>query len=471
MGTAVLRREPLVMSAAASAGLAIGLLVAWKPLAVVALIVAIVAIAIVVTRAELVLLVMIAALPWENKLHYPSATLSVVKGIGALVLFAYLLRLIGDRRTRIQLPPLLGIVALFGLWVSLSMVVAPEPVQSVQEMVRWVLFFAFFFLIIQLIDGRTEIRRALRWFTASVSAAALYGLWQFVVMHSSYRVDGPLEDPNDFAYLLACTLPIAVYLMSADRRRRLLWGAAFVVIAAAMLATFSRGALVGLGAVLLWGAATRRIPLWVLASGLVSALVVVAFALTVWRPLIDIAFHQKTHIAQINTESREAFWIAALQLTERRPLTGVGPGRYPKEAPPLLRNDPIALKEPITHNTYLEILSEDGVPALLLFAAYLAGVWLLLRGVQGRAARDHDRDAQRLATALQAALIVAIVSGTFLSEELAAPFWLLGGLAVVLARSATGKSELPSGAGAPAPPASDRPPAPGRAGAIPASAA
>ncbi len=231
----------------------IGLLVAWKPLAVVALIVAIVGIVIVVTRAELVLLVMIAALPWENKLHYPSATLSIVKGIGALVLFAYLLRLIGDRRTRIQLPPLLGIVALFGLWVGLSMVVAPEPAQSVQEMVRWVLFFAFFFLIIQLIDGRAEIRRALRWFTASVSAAALYGLWQFVVMHSSYRVEGPLEDPNDFAYLLACTLPIAAYLMSADRRRRLLWGAAFVVIAAAMLATFSRGALVGLGAVLAVG--------------------------------------------------------------------------------------------------------------------------------------------------------------------------------------------------------------------------
>ncbi len=37
---------------------------------------------------------------------------------------------------------------------------------------------------------------------------------------------------------------------------------------------------------------------------------------------------------------------------------------------------------------------------------------------------------------------MAIVSGTFLSEELAAPFWLLGGLAVVLARGPTGTAEL-----------------------------
>jgi putative inorganic carbon (hco3(-)) transporter len=448
MNAALLRREPGVWAGAALTGLAIGLVLAWKPLAAVALLVAIVAVAIIVTHAELVLLVMIAALPWENKLHYPSATLSAVKGIGAVVMLAYLLRLIGNRRTRIHLPPLLGIVAALGVWIALSMVVAPEPQESIQEMVRWVLFFAFFFLIVQLIDGRPEIRRALRWFVGSVTAAALYGLWQFIVKHSSYRVDGPLEDPNDFAYLLACTLPITVYLMSADRRRRLIWGGCFVAIAAAMLATFSRGALVGIGVLLLWGALTRRIPLWVLASGLVSALVVVALALTIWRPLIDIAFHEKTHIAQSNTESREAFWVAALKLTERRPLTGVGPGRYPKEAAPLLRNDPIALKEPVTHNTYLEILSEDGVPALLLFAAYLLTVWLALRGVQRRAAHTHDRDEQRLATALQGALIVAIVSGTFLSEQLAAPFWLLGGLAVVLARSGSGTPAPPSGAGA-----------------------
>jgi putative inorganic carbon (HCO3(-)) transporter len=435
MNVAVVRREPGVYAGGALLGIALGLIVARVPLVAVAVLAAVVGILIVITRAEIVLLVMIAALPWENKLHYPSATLSTVKGIGAVVMLAYLLRLIGKPRTEIRLSPLLGIVAALGLWIGLSMVVAPDPAESIQTMIRWILFFAFFFLVTQLVDDRREIRRALRWFTTAVTAAAIYGLWQFVVKHSSYRVAGPLEDPNDFAYLLACTLPIVVYLMSADRRRRVLWGACFIAIAAAMLATFSRGAIAGIGALLLWGVLTRRIPLWVLAAGLVSAVVVVALALTAWRPLIDVAFHEKTHIAQSNTESRESFWVAALKLTARRPLTGVGPGRYPKEAFPLLRNNPIALKEPITHNTYLQVLAEDGIPALLLFVAYLVGAWLLLRSVQHRGARNRDRDEQRLATALQAAFIIAIVSGTFLSEQLAAPFWLLGGLAVVLARS------------------------------------
>jgi putative inorganic carbon (HCO3(-)) transporter len=388
----------------------------------------------VTTRADLVLLLMIAALPWENKLHYPSAELSTVKGIGALVLLAYVLRMVRDRREPIQLPALMGIVAALGVWVGVSIVVAPDPSESTTTMVRWLLFIAFFFLVIQLVNGREEIRRVMRWFAIAVSAAAFYALFLFVGKHGKdFRAAGPLQDPNDFAYLLACTLPIVSYLIGADRRWRVLWGICFAAIAGAMLATFSRGALVGIGTLLVWGIVTRRIPLWVLLSGLVSALVVVALAFTLWKPLIDVALHQKGHVAKTNTESRETLWGAAVQLTERRPVTGVGPGRFPTEAALLLHNN--SSTQLVTHNSYLEILSSEGIPALLLFLAYLLTAWLLLRRVQKQAALDVDRDLQRLATALQASLMIAIVAGIFLSEELASPFWLLGGLAVVLARS------------------------------------
>lgn len=433
---ALARREPWAWATAAALGVAIGVIVARDPLIAIALLAAVVGAVIVITRADLVLLVMIAALPWENKLHYPSATLSTVKGIGLAVLLAYLLRLFGNRRTTIHLPALLGIVAALGIWIGLSLVISPNPSEGLSKLVRWALFFTFFFLVVQLIDGRREVRRALRWFVVSVTAAAVYGLWQFASAHD-YRVAGPLEDPNDFAYLLACALPLAAYLMSTDRRRRALWGACLIAIGGAMLATFSRGALVGIGATLVWGVVTRRIPIWVIASGLVTALVVVGLAFTAFKPLIDTAFKQKNHIAQNNVESREALWAAAVKLAEKRPLTGVGPERYPTEALPLLRNNPIKLNKPVTHNSYLEILSENGLPALLLFFAYLVGIWRALRKVQRQALVDHDVDARRLATALQASLIIATVSATFLSEELTSPFWLLGGLAVVLARQAT----------------------------------
>jgi hypothetical protein len=41
----------------------------------------------------------------------------------------------------------------------------------------------------------------------------------------------------------------------------------------------------------------------------------------------------------------------------------------------------------------------------------------------------------RLATAVQAALLVALVGALFISEELASPFWLLGALAAIVPRA------------------------------------
>jgi putative inorganic carbon (HCO3(-)) transporter len=434
MSVAALRRDPIATVGAIGLGSAVGLIVARVPVGAIFLVLATVGIVIVITRPDLVLLAMIVALPWENKLHYPSATLSTVKGIGLVVMLSYLLRLAGNRRTKIHLPPLLGVVAALNIWVSVSLIASPIAPEGLQKLLRWALFFAFFFLLIQLIDSRREIQRALRWFTASVAAAAIYALWLFVVSHSGYRVAGPLEDPNDFAYLLACALPIAGYLIGADRRLRPVWGAAFLLIAAAMLATFSRGALVGIGVVVVWGIVTRRIPMWVVVSGLATTLVAAALAFTLWTPLLNTALHEKNHVAQSNTESREAFWAAALTLAERQPLMGIGPAAFPEDAVPLIRNNPIPLAHPVTHNSYLEILAENGVPALSLFLAYLVMVWFLLRRAHGEAAGEDDVDGRRLATALQGSLIVAVISGTFLSEELTSPFWLLGGLAVVLAR-------------------------------------
>lgn len=434
-----LRRDPWTVPTAVVVGALLGLVAARSPRMAALVIFAAVGFVLILTRPEFVLLAMIMALPWENKLHYPSASLSTVKGIGAALTLAYVLRLCSQKRTRVYLPPLLGIVAALGIWIGISLVVSADPSEGTQKLIRWALFLVFFFLVVQLVDGRHAIRRVLRCFTASVAAASIYALWLFVGSHNGYRASGPLEDPNDFGYLLACTAPLAAYLVTADRRRRPLWGLCFALIVAGMLATFSRGALVGIGALLLWGIVTRRIPLWAMLSGIVVASVVTALAFTLWAPLLDTALHEKEHIASANTESREALWVAALKLAERRPLTGVGPERFPKEALPLLRNDPINLaranvKRSVTHNSYLEILSEDGIPALLLFLAYLAVAWRLTRVAQRRAICNNDADERRLATALQASLLIAIVSGVFLSEELSAPFWLLGGLAVALAR-------------------------------------
>ena len=92
------------------------------------------------------------------------------------------------------------------------------------------------------------------------------------------RVSGPIGEANDFAYLLASVLPFAVYLTSRDRRWRTWWVLCCGVLILALFGTLSRGALVGLAAVVLWAVATRRTRF----GGILAGLFVIAGVLR-WR--------------------------------------------------------------------------------------------------------------------------------------------------------------------------------------------
>jgi putative inorganic carbon (HCO3(-)) transporter len=396
-------------------------------------------------RAEAVLLLLVAALPWESLLDYPSRTVSAVKILGLLLACAWLMRALA-RRDALRLPGTLAPVLIFGVLVGVSLIFSPDPVEGVDKVLRYGLFITFFFLTIQLTGSRETVWRFLRVLTLSAAAAAVWALVAFLGGELQ-RAGGPIDDPNDFAYLIATVMPFAALLFAEERGRRVIWGTCFALLLGATLATLSRGALVGLAALLVWAVASRRVALAGVLAGLVALGTVLVVALFFWSPLIEERVESKQEIASENTSSRLAFWEAAGEMVYDHPLTGIGPGRFGEESEVYLRDDRSGLDEPVVHNSYLEIAAENGLPALLAFLAFLLGSWVLL----GRARRAYegteDREGLRLATALQAAFVVAVVSGAFLSQQLALPLWLVGALAVTVTPSAT----APCAAAAPAP--------------------
>jgi O-antigen ligase len=116
-----------------------------------------------------------------------------------------------------------------------------------------------------------------------------------------------------------------------------------------------------------------------------------------------------------------------------RPLLGVGPGRFGVESRNYVRNDPLNIEDPVVHNAYLEVLAEGGVPTLLAFLAFIGGSWALTSRARRQFLVVDDTDGLRVTAAVQASLVVAIVSANFLSVQTSVPLWLLGGLAAVLA--------------------------------------
>lgn len=393
---------------------------------------------------EAVLLLLVAALPWEELLHFPSATFSAVKILGLLLAVAWLLRALAGG-AMLRLPSTFPAVLTFGMLVGISFVLSPDPEGGLEKLLRYGLFMAFFFLVIQLVTERASVLRVLRAIGLSTTGASLWGLILWVKGDLALA-SGPIGDPNDFAYLIVSVLPLVGYLFLEERGRRGLWGACLTILVAGALATLSRGALVGLAALAVWAVLTGRVSAGGALAVVASLLIVVVVAFTFWSPIINESVDRKGKIAQRNEDSRIAFWKAALQMSYDRPLVGVGPGRFGDEADTYLGNRPSKLQHPVAHSSYIEILAECGYPALLAFLAYLAGSWGLLREGRRRAQGAGDVSGTRLATALQSAFVVALVAGGFLSQQLALPFWLIGALA-----AATAGAAAPRPAQAPAP--------------------
>ena len=93
------------------------------------------------------------------------------------------------------------------------------------------------------------------------------------------------RSPSDFAYLIVAVLPVSGYLFARESSRRFLWGACFLVILAAMLASLSRGAVVGLAALAVWAVAARRVPLGGIIAALLGVVAVIGVALAFWGRL------------------------------------------------------------------------------------------------------------------------------------------------------------------------------------------
>jgi putative inorganic carbon (HCO3(-)) transporter len=417
--------------AAAPIAIPLGYLGALYPLYVIAGVGVVILLLLAALRVEMLLLALAAVLPWEGALAYPTESVSVVKLLGVLLFMAWLLRALA-RSDPLRVSPALAWAGFFGLAVGLSMLLAPNPADSVFDSLRYALFIVFFFLVLQLTHTIQDVQRVVRVVVLSCTAAAAWGTYGFVALNLE-RAAGPISDPNDFAYLMSCALPLACYLLIEERRRRLLWAICVVLLLAATLATLSRGALVGLTALAPWAIVTRRVPLTGVLLGGVAVLSVAGIAFALWAPLLHDRLERKGNIADKNVTSRQALWTGALRMAADRPLTGVGPGRFGIEAPTYVRNNPIPLGNPVVHNSYLHVLAEIGVLGLVGFVGFLASSWRMLGRGRKRAIAIGDRDGQRLATAMQASLLVAIVAGGFLSEQFTTPFWMIGALATVVA--------------------------------------
>jgi len=201
------------------------------------------------------------------------------------------------------------------------------------------------------------------------------------------------------------------------------------LMSASIVLSFSRGALVGLAAALVWHVLTERRGQTFLLLGAVLVAVATTYLLIQLNPeQVQTGFQNKRNVASANVDTRLDAWSAAARLGSEHPF-GVGPGNFRFHYLQETGRPPGSWNIGVVHNAYLDVAAEVGPFAMVLFILYLISVF-----VRAGIARGRANGPPGLATAVRTALVVACVSACFLSEQYYAPFWLLGALATAMWR-------------------------------------
>jgi O-antigen ligase len=224
--------------------------------------------------------------------------------------------------------------------------------------------------------------------------------------------DSLLSNPNDLALNIAINWPLCLAFFLGSKRAigRVFWGVSLLGMAYAVLQTYSRSGFLALalgGIVCLWEFAIRGKRFHMLVATILCLMLAVAFTPHNYgKRLATLVGHrERGDKDKGSAEARENLLIDSLEVTATHPFVGVGPGNFPSYTQTWR----------VTHNTYTELSSECGIPALIMFLILLRMAFRNVGRVRKSKLFDRNSDVRLLSSALFATLCAYLVGAFFSS--------------------------------------------------------
>jgi len=232
------------------------------------------------------------------------------------------------------------------------------------------------------------------------------------------RIYGPpqsmIGDNNDFGLALNMTLPIFFFLAQTENRRwlkRVYW-TLFVWTIPSIFFTYSRGALLGLIAVMglmMLQLKQRKVLIPVVILGLMIA---ITFAPQAWKERMNPTGEQAL---DKSAQSRINAWTFSWNLVMDYPITGGGFGTFTRIMFRTYAPDPLDVHGP--HSIYFGILGEHGFIGLFLYLMLIgSALWSTHEVAKGGKALG-DIVAMNYARMFRYSMVGFLVSGFFLGRQ------------------------------------------------------
>jgi len=348
-------------------------------------------------------------LSWGFAYSYPFAAIVATTTLAALVL----------TKEPKQLPrsAIIWTFLAFCGWMGVSTIFAFFPDESTELLVRMWKTTAMTIAMAMIIKKKEHIHLVVWALALSIGYYGFKGGIFTVLSGGSSIVWGPegsyIEGNNEVALAFITIIPMMYFLFQEATNKWIRRGmlATIALCTMAALGSYSRGALVGIVAMLgyLWWKSPRKVLTGTLLLLLLSA--AIAFMPAKWSQRMDtINTYQQDNSAM----GRINAWKMATNLALDRPLVGGGPSIWTGVV--FARYAPIPNDVHAAHSIYFQTLGEHGFVGLGL---YLLLATLVFRRcswiIRMTAKRDDLKWAARLCTMIQVSLLGFAVGGAFLS--------------------------------------------------------
>ena len=342
--------------------------------------------------------------------------------------------LLASRRTQRIATPANGLLVLFSFVVALSSIDAYRPEWSVAQLDGYFLWLVAYALIVLVVTTERRMLLLILAFVLFNLKMSLFATRSWVSIGFKFRdwgtggAPGWFANSGEFGIEMCVFLPIVTYLALGLRPYLPKWkflallGIAGTSIVG-MVASSSRGALLGGAAVLAFMVAWSRYKTRALVAGLVLGAI---FFFTV-PP------EQKQRLSESGTDKtslqRITYWTHGIEMANEYPLLGVGYGNWLP-----YYQDHYGGDVKVCHNIFIQAASELGYTGLLAFLLRIGCTFVLnarSRAVAKRAG-PSGRLTYYLALGFDGALIGYMVSGFFVTVLYYPYFWINLSMTVAL---------------------------------------
>ncbi len=344
--------------------------------------------------------------------YMPSAPISMAVAVATLIGYAVF------ELTR-RAPQLISNSLMMLLWaqVSLATFFAHSPALAQGKWIEFSKTILIALLMTAMVDSEKRARWLLLGTVAAIGFLAFRSNIGILLAGGQTRIFGPggaFEDNNDYALLLNVAAPIAFYVARAESNtwlRRICY-ALSVMMMITVLFSLSRGGFLGLCVVLLGLALKSKYKV----TGILAVVLAgsITFALLPNRVVERVGTIRTATETDQSAQMRFDAWRVSLQIIADYPALGVGPRNMLELYNRYQQTDNVR----VSHNSFLQIAVDAGLPALLIFLCLIAlSFWRLRRARQVLKTRSPNSRLIAYSHGLEVALMGYVVSANFLSRH------------------------------------------------------